>query len=175
MLSSFNTISDEIDEMLNKVVIDEKQIDKHIQILTRRRDRLKKDLRAIISYDNPILLSMYDTIIKYAKELGIDMYINGKQDFVLTNKLKGKTGRVLVQMSFIFKIAYIREIENKYGLVLPIIIDSPRTSELTDDSSSRMMKILERDFSKNQIIFASVYRFDNINKKTSEMKNNLFD
>ena len=62
----------------------------------------------------------------------------------------------------------------KYGLILPLIIDSPRTNELTDEASTAMLKILERDFSDHQIIIASVYEFEKINKKVIEMKKNLF-
>ena len=66
-------------------------------------------------------------------------------------------------MSFSFKMAYLLEIKNKYGLILPIIIDSPRTNELTDDASVAMIKILERDFKDYQVILASVYDFKEIN------------
>ena len=94
--------------------------------------------------------------------------------FVLTNKLKGKTGRILTHMSFTFKMAYLQEIKNKYNLTLPIIIDSPKTNELTDDASIAMIKILERDFKEHQIIFASVYKFEEVQKEIIEMKENLF-
>lgn len=48
------------------------------------------------------------------------------------------------------------------------------TNELTDKASTEMIKILERDFCDHQIILASVYKFDEINKTVIEMKDNLF-
>ncbi len=174
LLFNVKTVADEVDEMLKTVNINEKQIDKIIGQLTRRKQKLVEDLHNVLSDNNKYLVSIYETIEKYAKELDFDKYIKDNQNFVLTNQLKGKTGRILTQMAFTFKIAYVLEIKRKYGLILPLIIDSPRTNELTDDNSTAMLKILERDFSEHQIIFASVYKFEKINKKVIEMKENLF-
>lgn len=174
LLFSVKTVADEVDEMLKNVNINEKQIDKIIGQLTRRKQKLVEDLHAVLSDNNKYLVSIYETIEKYAKELDFDKYIKDNQNFVLTNQLKGKTGRILTQMAFTFKIAYVLEIKRKYGLILPLIIDSPRTNELTDDNSTAMLKILERDFSEHQVILASVYKFEKINKKVIEMKENLF-
>ena len=174
ILFNVKTVADEVDEMLKTVNINEKQIDKIIGQLTRRKQKLVQDLHAVLSDDNRYLVSIYETIKKYAKELKFEEYIKDKNNFVLTNQLKGKTGRILTQMAFTFKIAYLKEIKEKYGLILPLIIDSPRTSELTDEASTAMMQILERDFKEHQIIFASVYKFEEIPKKVIEMKENLF-
>ena len=174
LLFNVKTVADEVDEMLQTVNINEKQIDKIIGQLTRRKQKLVEELHAVLSNNNKYLVSIYETIEKYAKELEFDKYIKDNQNFVLTNQLKGKTGRILTQMAFTFKIAYVLEIKRKYGLILPLIIDSPRTSELTDDNSTAMLKILERDFGEHQVIFASVYKFEKITKKVIEMKENLF-
>ena len=174
ILFSVKTVADEVDDMLKEVNINESQMDKIIGQLTRRKQKLMNELHEILSENNKYLNAIYNTIKKYAKELNFDEYIGDSPKFVLTNKLKGKTGRILTHMAFSFKMAYLLEIKNKYGLILPIIIDSPRTNELTDDASVAMIKILERDFKDHQVILASVYDFKEINKKIIEMKENLF-
>ena len=174
MLFNFKTVLDEVDDMMKSVNINENQIDRIITQLTKRRNELNNRLRAILGNNNKYITSIFQTIQKYSIELGIDKYIKDDYDFVLTNQLKGKSGKILTQMSFIFKIAYVIEIKKKYNLVLPLIIDSPRTNELTDKASTEMIKILERDFCDHQIILASVYKFDEINKTVIEMKDNLF-
>ncbi len=174
ILFNVKTVAEEVDEMLKDVNINEKQMDKIIGQLTRRKQKLMNELHNILSENNMYLNSIYNTIKKYAKELKFDEYIGDSSKFVLTNKLKGKTGRILTHMSFSFKIAYLLEIKNRYGLNLPIIIDSPRTNELTSNASIAMIKILERDFKEYQVIFASVYDFSEIDKKVIEMKENLF-
>lgn len=174
LLFTVKTVADEVNDMLENINIDERQVDKILDQLNKRKDSLTRELHNIIKNNNKYLESIFETIRKYANELGIEKYIKDDFDFVLTNKLKGKSGKILTQTSFIFKIAYLKEIRNKYDIVLPIIIDSPRTNELTDEASTAMMKILERDFSEHQIIFASVYEFEKINKNIIEMKENLF-
>lgn len=174
ILFNVKTVADEVNEMLKDVNINERQIDKIIGQLTRKKQKLMNELHTVLSENNIYLTSIYNTIKKYAKELKFDEYIGDSPKFVLTNKLKGKTGRILTHMSFIFKMAYLMEMKNKYGLILPIIIDSPKTNELTDEASIAMIKILERDFKEHQVILASVYEFEKINKKVIEMKDNLF-
>lgn len=66
---------------------------------------------------------------------------------------------------FIFKLAYITSIQKNLGIKLPIILDSPSGREVVKDNIEKMLKILKRDFSENQIIIASVfkYEFEDIN------------
>ena len=56
-------------------------------------------------------------------------------------------------------MAYIIEIEKTLGIKLPILLDSPKGKEVDDDNIGKMMQILQRDFSDNQIIIASIYHY----------------
>lgn len=139
--------------------IDITQIDKVIRQLTNKRNQINKSIKDKLVFNNNQLLRFYQIIEMYADELGISKYISEKgPKFVLTNQLKGLSGRVLAQMSFVFKLSYIRNIDEIYRLKLPIIIDSPRTNELSEESTNDMMKILKRDFNCHQIIIASIYK-----------------
>ena len=60
---------------------------------------------------------------------------------------------------FSFRLAYIKEIEKKQGISLPILLDSPKGKEIDDDNVQKMIHILARDFSKNQIIIASIFHY----------------
>ena len=66
---------------------------------------------------------------------------------------------------FAFRLAYILEIEKKLGIKLPIILDSPSGKEIDRKNLECMINILKRDFKDNQIIIASIYKynFDDIN------------
>ena len=78
-------------------------------------------------------------------------------------------------MSFIFKLSYIKAIEDKYKLILPIIIDSPRTNELSEISTNDMLRILQRDFNHHQVIVASIYYNNSvINFDTISLDDGLF-
>ena len=144
--------------------IDISQIDKILKQLVNKRNLINNQIKDKLSFNNQQLFDFYEIIIKYAKELRIVQFISNKSPkFVLTNKLKGLSGRVLAQLCFVFKLSYILAIEKNYGIILPIIIDSPRTNELSEESTNDMMNILKRDFSKHQIITASIYNSNVIN------------
>lgn len=76
-------------------------------------------------------------------------------------------------MAYVFKLEYLKSIDNKYGIKLPIIIDSPRTNELSETSIEDMMKILKRDFSDHQIILASIYKTDVLKYDIADLNNGL--
>lgn len=158
-LFSLDSIIENLENQIADMNIDVNSVDKIINQLNNKRKKINQKIREELSYNNQQLIEFYDTINKYAIELGIKQYIkNDTPSFVLTNKLKGFSGRVLAQMSYVFKLAYLKSIDYKYGIKLPIIIDSPRTNELSESSTDDMMKILKRDFSDHQIILASIYK-----------------
>ena len=43
---------------------------------------------------------------------------------------------------------------------LPIVIDSPSGKEVVKENVDRMLQILKRDFTNNQVIIASIYSYD---------------
>lgn len=154
---------------IEKLGIDISKIDKIIRQLNNKRNTINNDIKNKLVFKNDQLKEYYDIIYRYSKELGIEGYISDNSPkYVLMNKLKGLSGRVLAQMSFVFKLSYIKAIENAFNVCLPIIMDSPRTNELSEESTNQMMEILKRDFSNHQIITASIYKnkvidFDIIN------------
>lgn len=160
-LFSMDDLFSNLEKSIEVTGIDVTQIDKVIRQLTNKRNSINKSIKNKLVFNNNQLLRFYQIIEMYADELDISKYISEKgPKFVLTNQLKGLSGRVLAQMSFVFKLSYIRNIEEIYGLKLPIIIDSPRTNELSEESTNDMMKILKRDFNNHQIIIASIYKND---------------
>lgn len=173
-------ILEEMQKYIEKLgIADINQLDKILKQLNNKRNSINNQIKEKLTFNNQQLYNFYETINKYAKELGIEEYIkNNEPRFVLTNKLKGLSGRVLAQMSYVFKLSYIKAVEDKSNIILPIIIDSPRTSELSEESTEAMMEILKRDFSHHQIIVASIYKckvinFDIINLDNGLMSNDF--
>lgn len=161
-------------KIIEKSGINIEQIDKILKQLINKRNVINKQIKEKLSFNNQQLYNFYETIVKYSKELNIFQYISDQTPrFVLTNKLKGLSGRVLAQMSYIFKLSYLKAIEDNFGIILPIIIDSPRTNELSEESTNSMMTILKRDFSNYQIITASIYQCKIIDFFTINLENGL--
>lgn len=160
---------------IEKLGIDISKIDKIIRQLNNKRNTINNDIKNKLVFKNDQLKEYYDIIYKYSKELGIEGYISeNSPKYVLMNKLKGLSGRVLAQMSFVFKLSYIKAIENAFNVCLPIIMDSPRTNELSEESTNQMMEILKRDFSNHQIITASIYKNKVIDFDIINLENGLF-
>lgn len=173
-LFSMDNILNNLEKSIDSSGIDISQIDKIIKQLTNKRNSLNNKIKEKLIFNNYELLKFYEIIEKYSKELGIYEYVQNKgPKFVLTNQLKGLSGRVLAQMSYIFKLSYIRNIKDMYGIKLPIIIDSPRTNELSEDSTNDMMKILKRDFSEHQVIVASIYETEIIDFELLDLNDGL--
>ena len=173
-LFSLESILDNLENQIADMNIDINSVDKIINQLNNKRKKINQKIKDELSFNNQLLIEFYEIINKYAIELGIKQYIkNDNPSFVLTNKLKGFSGRVLAQMAYVFKLAYLKSIDNKYGIKLPIIIDSPRTSELSETSTDDMLKILKRDFSEHQIIIASIYDTNILNSYIIDLNNGL--
>ena len=157
-LFSMDDILNNLEKSIDSAEIDISQIDRIIRQLTNKRNNLNNKIKDRLVFNNLELLKFYEVIEEYSKELGISEFVVNKgPKFVLTNQLKGLSGRVLAQISYIFKLSYIKNIKDIYGIKLPIIIDSPRTNELSEESTNAMLEILKRDFSEHQIIMASIY------------------
>ena len=154
--------------------IDLVQVDKILRQLINKRNSINKEIKGKLSFNNQQLYDFFQTIVKYSEELKITQFISDMTpQYVLTNKLKGLSGRVLAQLCYIFKLSYIKAIEKTFNISLPIIIDSPRTNELSEESTNNMLNILKRDFSNHQIITASIYKNSIINFEILDLNDGL--
>ena len=69
---------------------------------------------------------------------------------------------ILHKMIFIYKLAYISLLSEKLGYPLPIFCDSPNGREVEQETIDEMLRIMKRDFKNHQIIFASIFNYQNI-------------
>jgi len=140
----------------------------------KERYILKKTLENRTKQNNPWVSNAYDIIYKYAQELRIpiDYKIN-----IFTSNLKAKSGAILHKMVYIYKLTYIKLLSQKLGYPLPIFLDSPSGREVEKNTIEEMLKIIKRDFSKHQIIIASIYNYSDLfpKLKTITMNRTLFD
>ena len=139
--------------------------------ISKAIDRLEKELKNIrgliteaTKRDNHIVDEMSEIIMRYSQELGVDLV--KRANYLFTKNLKELSGAVLHKLVFVYRLAAVLSIEKYLGYKLPLLIDSPSGKEVDRENVNAMMKILARDFSKNQIIVASIYEydFDDVNK-----------
>ena len=125
------------------------------------------ELKKITSFNN----SWIDKIIAYAKlyanELGgmSDEYFKDTK-FIYAKKRPPLSGAILHKLSLVYHLASVKACEEKLGIKLPLIIDSPGGRELTKDVFEDTIVLLNKYFTDNQIIIASIndisQKFSNI-------------
>ena len=160
------------DKQILKIPLNAKSISKQIDNISKEKKKITEEIKKITKESNFFVKFITDIVEKYAEELEIGDIFNGE---IFTSDLKSLSGAVLHKMAFVFRLGYISAIEEKFGIKLPIILDSPSGKEVDRVNVTLMMNILKRDFPDNQIIIASIfeYDFDKINK--IELIDGLFD
>jgi hypothetical protein len=132
-----------------------------IHQLDNERKSLEEAITRNIKRNNPIIFELHTLISGYAKELEVDeTYVRPNEDYIFTSDLKSLTGAIFHKIVFAFKMSYIRLVRTHTGAILPIILDSPSGREIDKENVAGMMAILARDFSKHQIIIASIHNYD---------------
>ena len=173
LLKSDNLIQN-FDNNIRKIDIDIIKIKKILDSLRKEKNNLNKKIMDITKINNQVIDELYNCIKAYSEELDFKQYISSNSDYILTRDLKSLSGAILHKMVFSFKLSYIKVIKEKVGLVLPIILDSPSGREVDPSVVTKMLDILQRDFSEHQLIVASIHDFKLQNQKLIEFENGLF-
>ena len=168
------TLADEVDKSILELPVDSIRVKNAITTFEERRTQLRKKLEEKTNSVNPVTQAMLETVRKYMIELGDSDAEELAWKYLFTSNLKILSGAVLHKTVFSFRLAYIKELEKKLGIKLPILLDSPKGKEIDDSNVQKMMSILQRDFSENQIIIASIYQY-NIGESIIRMSERLLD
>lgn len=173
-LFEIEDIAKKFDKNILSLPIKSTEVKKAVDYLNKEKNEVTEQILEMSRSANPITLSLFNNIKKYMKELDVPKAENMSWNYVFTNNLKELTGALLHKTVFSFKMAYILEIQKCLNIKLPIIIDSPRGNEIDESNINKMIEILSRDFSENQIIVASIYHYKN-DENVIELKDKLLD
>ncbi|MCR4702200.1 MAG: hypothetical protein K5665_00900 [Saccharofermentans sp.] len=163
------------DRRIAALQVDPIVVDKEIKRIEAELKQLRKIKTDETQRNNSVVASLYNNIIKYAKELGIGNDETMAASYLFTHNLKELTGAILHKTVFAFRLAYIIEIERALNVKLPIILDSPSGKEVDKDNIRTMINILKRDFMDHQIIIASIYKYDFDSPNTIEIEGRLIN
>jgi len=169
------SLAEAFDKKIVAIPMNQVAIKKEIDKLQRELKHVREEIAKISRSDNDVVLSLYNTIVKYATELGIGDSESITKKYLFTSNLKELTGAVLHKTVFAFKMAYILELEKHLNIKLPIILDSPSGKEVDQENIELMMNILKRDFKGNQIIIASIYDYSFSKVHKIELIDQLLD
>lgn len=174
-LFKVQTTIEAFDSDIRKINVDPVATQRIIDQLRRERQKLQERIRAMTEQDNGVVVELHNCISTYAKELGVsEAHVAPNKDYIFTNDLKSLSGSILHKIVFSFKLAYVKLIREKAGIILPIVLDSPSGREVEHSTVESMLKIIQRDFSDHQLIIATIYEYELKDKKVIEFKDRLF-
>lgn len=174
-LFKVQTAIEAFDSDIKKISVDAIAIQRIIDQLKRERQKLQERIRSMTKQDNGVVLELHNCISAYAKELDInETYVSPNKDYIFTNDLKSLSGTILHKIVFSFKLAYVKLIKEKTGIILPIVLDSPSGREVELSTVEKMLMIIQRDFPNHQLIIASIHDYDLKDKRVIELKDKLF-
>lgn len=163
------------DKKIAAVPMDIAAINKEIKRLEKVLKSTRKEISAKTKSDMGLIKSLYNNMVKYATELNVGNSESIAMAYLFTSNLKELSGAELHKTVFAFRLAYILEIEKYLGIKLPIILDSPSGKEVDQENIQRMINILKRDFSDNQIIIASIFQYDFEEVNVIKINNRLIE
>ena len=169
------TMTQAFDRRIASLQINAVSIEKELKRLEKELRDVRQAITDSTKTNNSVVNNLYQSVLKYAVELGIGSDTTIATSYLFTSNLKELSGAVLHKTVFAFRLAYIIEIERAIGVKLPIILDSPSGKEVDQKNIALMMGILKRDFSDHQIIIASIFEYDFGSLNVIEIVNRLIE
>lgn len=169
--------TDVIDKTLNDIAA----LNINSTILEARQLELEKSISELNSSierefidSNELIEETKKWINIFANELGVLDVVKNKR-YIFTRDLKSISGTVYYKVVFSFKMAYIKTIEAHTNLILPIVLDSPSGREVTNRNIHVVIDILNKYFKENQIIIASINKYDLNEVKEIKLNKKIFE
>ena len=156
------TISQIFDKRIANIPINEIAVKNGINRLEQEIKAINariKDISQNTKNARYIISSIFANTKKYLSELNLNES-KITERYLFTSNLKELSGAILHKTVFAFRLACLVEVEKHLGIKFPIILDSPSGKEIDPENIQAMIRILKRDFSENQIIIASIYKYD---------------
>lgn len=150
-------------------------------ILSAREEELKSAIASLndiiekeFMANNELIDETREWVNIFAEKLGILDVVKDKK-YIFTRDLKSISGTIYYKVVFSFKMAYIKIIEKYTKVKLPIVLDSPSGREVSDRNIAEVIRILNEYFEPNQIIIASINKYDLKNIEEIELVDRIFE
>lgn len=166
----------DFDQRIGKLPLNSVTIKNEISKLEKDLKIIRQSILQKTRAGNPVANEISSIAVKYALEMDLGDKESNPGKNIFTSNLKELSGAILHKTIFAFKLAYITAVKNRYGVKLPIILDSPSGKEIDKENIRTMMTILKRDFSDHQIIIASIFTYDDLDDvNVIEIENRLIE
>ncbi len=150
---------DLLDRRIADLKIDAGMFEKALKELRAKKKKIEDRIEDGLTHSDPYTF-LADTVVDYAKRLEVydDYAEDGKG--ILTDSLKEKSGAFYQSLVLAFRLAYAKAVEKYCSIRLPLIIDSPRSGELSAKNFKLYMELLAEEFEDWQVIIASIAEDD---------------
>lgn len=167
-------IADIFDKKIASIPINSKAVVRQITKIEKEIKDINTQIKNLTRTATDTITSIFNNAQKYLSELGLDGQAVTEK-YLFTSNLKELSGAILHKTVFAFRLACLMEIEKHLKIKIPIILDSPSGKEIDRQNISKMVNILERYCSGNQIIISSIFEYDLKNLNKIEIKERLID
>lgn len=168
------TITDIFDKKITNIPINELIVKNEIERLEKDIADINCRIKNLTRTASTTISSIFGNAQKYLLEFNID--VNSiSEKYLFTSNLKELSGAILHKTVFAFRLACLLEVEKHLNIKIPIILDSPSGKEIDGQNIQKMIDILNRDFSENQIIIASIFEYGLTDVNKVEIKNRLVE
>ena len=168
------TIEVIFDRKIASIPINTLVVERQIANTEKEIANINKEIKKLTQSGKGTISSLFYNARKYLIELGLDGD-SITEKYLFTSNLKELSGAILHKTVFSFRLACLIEIEKHLSIKLPIILDSPSGKEIDPQNIEKMVNILKRDFSGNQIIISSIFEYDLDNLNKIEIINRLIE
>ncbi len=141
-----------------------------IEIMERN---YREDLKLLQNYKNEIVVSnrefsksLYSKVKYFSEKLDVFKYIGRDYKNIFRQNMNVYSGAIKSKIALAYRLSYLQLLQEKYNISIPLIIDSPRNNEISEENVNIMLNVLKDDFQDSQVILASIYHNEVFNYKT---------
>ncbi len=166
------TIAEIFDKKIASIPINTIAVENRIHNVEKEIAEINNKIKKITKNNNSTITHILNNAQKYINELDL----GSNKVNLFTSNLKELSGAILHKTVFAYRLACLIEVEKTIKMKLPIILDSPSGKEIDSQNIEKMITIINRDFSENQIIIASIFEYENLSDVNKvEIKKTLID
>ncbi len=147
----------EFDRQIAGMELDLPAYQRVLESLKSEKKTIENEMKGAFGAGNQVYDLLSKAVDDYCSKLGIEDYFRHDTQGILTGRLKRKSGTKYHQLVFASRLAYAYAVRELCNINLPIIIDSIRGQEMSQENFEKCIKLLIEEFNNHQLIVASIF------------------
>lgn len=165
----------EFDRQIAGMKLDLPSYQKVLESLKKEKKSIEGEIRSAFGNGNKVYDLLAKTVDEYCAKLGIEDYFRKDTKGILTSNLQRKSGTKYHQLVFASRLAYAYAVRELCNIKLPIVIDSIRGQEMSQENFEKCIALLSEEFTDHQLIVASISSEGMPANKVIEIENRVME